>query len=159
MDDFLLTLNIEGFTSRLKRLSDYLLYSTRDLYDELDIAIEPNWNLVIRLLQKNQQMTLMEIADQINFSHPAVVKIIKKMKKRGFVKTQPDQTDGRKQLLLLTPKALKQLPQLEQLWQTQIAVLTHLLKDSPNFLTELGHIEEQLKQQDYKQRVLTQLEQ
>ena len=154
-----MTLDIEGITSRLKRLSDELLYSTRDLYDELDIAIEPNWNLIIRLLQKNQQMTLMEIADQIHFSHPAVVKIIKKMKKRGFVKTRPDQTDGRKQLLLLTPKAINQLPQLEQLWQTQIAVLTQLLANSPHFLSELGNIEEKLKKQDYKQRVLTQLEQ
>ncbi|WP_435135848.1 MarR family transcriptional regulator [Formosa sp. A9] len=153
MEDFLTTLQVEGFTSRLKRLSDVLLYATRDLYKTEGVDIEPNWNLVFRLLQEHDALTITEMSERLQLSHPAVVKIVKKMKKSGYVEAVSDREDKRKQILKLTPKAQRQIKTIEVLWEAQNQVLEQLLAESPHLLEELGHIEKRLNEQDYKQRV------
>ena len=157
MEDFLEKLHIEGFTSRIKRLSDLLLYSTRDLYKTHDMDIEPNWNLIFRLLQENDELTISDMAEKLQLSHPAIVKIINKMKKNGYIITNVDKIDRRKSLLTLSPKAKTDLGHFEELWHTQNRVIENLLADSPHFLNELKNIEQKLIELDYKQRVLNKL--
>lgn len=157
MEDFLTEIAYVGFTSRLKRLSDNLLYSTKDLYKSEGLDIEPNWNLIFRLLQENKQMTITEMADTLQFSHPAVIKIIKKMKKVGYIATKEDQHDKRKQLLQLTPKALENIEVFETYWESGRQVIQDLLEDSPHFLEELLKIEEKINKSDYKERTLKKL--
>ena len=89
MNDFLTEIEFVGLTSRLKRLSDALLYSTKELYKSEGLDIEPNWNLIFILLQENEAMTITEISEKLQFSHPAVVKIINKMKKMGMWRPKP----------------------------------------------------------------------
>ena len=50
-NDFLSEIRYAGLTSRLKRLSDLLLYSTKNFYKSVEIDIEPNWHLVFLLLK------------------------------------------------------------------------------------------------------------
>lgn len=157
MEDFLTTLQIEGFTSRIKRLSDLLLYATRDLYKTEGLDIEPNWNLIFRLLQEYETLTVTEMSERLQLSHPAVIKIVKKMKKNGYIEAVSDREDKRKQLLKLTPKAKRQAESIEALWDAQNQVLEQLLSESPNLLKELGYIEKKLNEQDYKQRVRNKL--
>ncbi|WP_130735860.1 MarR family winged helix-turn-helix transcriptional regulator [Flavobacterium sp. J27] len=157
MKDYLIVLEIEGLSSRIKRLSDALLYSTRDLYKSEDLDIEPNWNLIFRLLQQNEAMTITEIADALQFSHPAVIKIINKMKKTGYVTANLDDKDKRKQNIILTQKAIDKLPILENYWKIGTEVIQNLIDDSPNFLEELLKIEEKVNQKSYKERALEKL--
>ncbi|MFY0714423.1 MarR family transcriptional regulator [Seonamhaeicola sp. NFXS20] len=158
MKDFLIALEYEGITSRLKRLSDTLLYSTKDLYKSEGLDIDPNWNLIFRLLQEHNELTITEMADTLQFSHPAVIKIVKKMKKRGYIHSYADKDDKRKQVLSLTNKAHKHIKTFEAYWAAGTEVVEDLLADSPNLLDELTKIEEKVNQLDYKQRVLLKLE-
>lgn len=157
MSDFLIDIEYEGITSRLKRLSDTLLYSTKDLYKSEGLDIDPNWNLVFRLLQEHEEMTITEMAETLQFSHPAVIKIVKKMKKLGYIESSEDINDKRKQVLSLTKKAKQHIKDFEPYWESGIKVVIDLLEDSPNFLEDLTRIEHKINQLDYKQRVLLKL--
>ncbi|WP_072989979.1 MarR family winged helix-turn-helix transcriptional regulator [Pseudozobellia thermophila] len=157
MEDFLIHMEYEGLTSRLKRLSDALLYSTKDLYKSKGLDIEPNWNLIFRLLQEHQAMTITEMADTLQFSHPAVVKIVKKMKRNGYIATQEDDSDKRKQVLSLTPKAHKHIAVFKPYWEAGTEVTRDILADSPHFMEELARIEEKLNEANYKERTLKKL--
>lgn len=157
MNDFLTEIEFVGLTSRLKRLSDALLYSTKELYKSEGLDIEPNWNLIFILLQENEAMTITEISEKLQFSHPAVVKIINKMKKNGHVETKTDDQDKRRQILTLTEKAHRQLPLFEKYWTAGRQTVMNLLEDSPNFLEEFLKIEEKVNQSDYKERTLKNL--
>lgn len=157
MEDFLTQIEFVGFTSRLKRLSDALLYSTKDLYKSMGLDIEPNWNLIFRLLQENEEMTISEMAETLGFSHPAVIKIINKMKKNGYIQSTTDQIDKRKQLLKLTSKAQENIAVFESYWHAGTEVTKDLLEDSPHFMAELLEIEKKVNQASYKERTLKKL--
>ena len=155
--DFLLELEHAGLTSRLKRLSDTLLYSTKDFYKAVGADIEPNWHLVFLLLKKHQALSLTDISDQLQFSHPAVIKIINNMKMKGYVETKTDIIDSRKQIITLSERAIEVLPRLETYWAACILTMQELLEDAPEFLSALGKVEEKMRKSSYKDRSLKNL--
>ena len=108
-EDFLIEMDYAGLTARLKRLSDAFVYSTKEFYKSIDLDIEPNWHMIFLILQKNERMTVMEIAEALRLSHPAIVKLINKMKKHGYIKSEIDASDARKYQLRLSEKALEKL--------------------------------------------------
>lgn len=149
-EDFLSELQYAGFTARIKRLSDQLLYSARKVYENLEMDIEPNWHLIFLILKREKALTVTEIASQLGFSHPGVIKIVKKMRNSGYLQSIPDENDSRKQLIQLTTKGTAALPALEQKWneiQQTIQGFT-----SPTLLKELSLIEGKLAKQNLYER-------
>ena len=155
--DFLVEIDFAGLSSRIKRLSDTILYSTKDFYKAVDTDIEPNWHLVFLLLNKYSSLTLTKISEHLQLSHPAVVKIVKNMKRSGYVLTEADNSDSRKQLVTLSDKALIALPQLEKYWDACIKTMKELVEDTPSFLDSLSKIEAKVQQSSYKERTLKNL--
>jgi len=152
-DDFLIEMGYAGLTGRLKRLSDAFIYQTRDFYREHESDIEPNWHMIFMLLQKNEKMTVTEIADALQLSHPAIVKLINKMKKRGYVDSEIDPQDNRKYQLMLSQKAIKKLPVLEQYWTAGIKALEELLGFNTRLLDEIQKLEDRMAEADFKTRM------
>src|SRR5699024_3180774 len=109
-----------GLTARLKRLNDQFVYQTKAFYDMKEIDIEPNWHMIFLLLQKYETMTVMEMAEELNLSHPAIVRLVDKMKKKGYIRSRRDKDDRRKYQLSLSRKAEQKLPQLEEYWKAGI---------------------------------------
>ncbi len=50
--DFIKELGYKALDSRLKRISDRMSHDVRKFYKEFGIDVEPNWYLVLMLLQK-----------------------------------------------------------------------------------------------------------
>lgn len=157
MKDFLTEIEFAGLTSRIKRLSDDILYSTRDYYKTIGLDIEPNWHLIFLLLEKNNSLTITEIAQELRMSHPACVKIINKMKKKDYVITKTDENDSRKQLLKLSDKSKKQLPEFHKHWDACIKTIQEFVQDSPHFSEELSAFEAKVNEKSYKERSLENL--
>jgi DNA-binding MarR family transcriptional regulator len=150
--DFIQSLQFAGFTARIKRLSDQLLYSARDVYAHLDTDIEPNWHLVFLLLKQEEALTVTEIAQHLRFSHPAVIKIVKKMKERDYLSSRTDEQDSRRQLIALTSKSLEILPILETKWDEIQQTIQGFV--TPEFLQELVNIENQLTERNLYERYI-----
>ena len=141
--DFLQKLEFVGFTARMKRISDSLMYDARRIYDDLDIGIEPNWHLIFLLLKKEKQLTVTQVALELGFSHPAIIKITKKMENKGFIERIPDSRDSRKQLLQLTSKSKSELSRFEEEWSKIEQVIKDIVDH--DFLEKLSEIETKLQ--------------
>lgn len=151
-NDFLIQIQVAGLTSRLKRLNDSILYSTKEFYKEIGTDIEPNWYLIFILLQDHKELSIMEIAEKVQLSHPAVIKIIQKMKDKDYVLTHTDPLDSRKQVVRLSDKAYQCIPEFEKYWNACIATMQELVEANPHFVASLTSIEKMIQEKSYKQR-------
>lgn len=152
-EDFLIEMGYAGLTGRLKRLSDAFMYQTRDFYREHNSEIEPNWHMIFLLLQKNETMTVTEIAEALQLSHPAIVKLINKMKKRGYINSNLDPEDNRRYNLVLSQKAIKELPVLEAYWEAGNKALEEMLEHNTLLLEQLEQLEARMAEADFKTRM------
>ncbi len=140
--DFIKGLELIGYTARVRRLSDSLNKMGKVVYKNLNLEIEPNWHLILLILEKEKELTATEIAEQLSFSHTAIIKITKKMVSSNFLIAHKSTTDNRKQLYSLSDKAIRELPKLKKIWNDIAGV--HNQYVSKTFLKELSKIENAL---------------
>ncbi len=154
--DFIQELGLLSVVTRLKRISDLMIHDGRRLYKELGMDIEPNWFVIFKILEKNGEMTVTEIAERIGFAHPSVISIVNKMIKVNYLEENKCGLDSRKRLLKLTPKAREKLPEFEKVWNAGVAGVKKMLSDL-DILSVLETIEQRVFEKGYKQRTLTEL--
>lgn len=152
-NDFLVEMGYPGLTGRLKRLSDMFVYQTKEFYRSKNVEIEPNWHMIFLLLQKYNRLTVTEISEVLHLSHPAIVKLINKMKKKGYIQALQDKNDSRKYQLTLSEKAKTELSELEKLWQAGSQALEEMLNHNTNLLEELEVVELNMSESDFKERM------
>ncbi|MGB0524443.1 MAG: MarR family winged helix-turn-helix transcriptional regulator [Flammeovirgaceae bacterium] len=152
-EDFLKELGYLSLATRLKRVSDRMIHSGRAMYKSLGVDLEPNWYMVFRLLMKYDSLSVTEVAQKLQFSHPSIISIVNKMIKSGYLESTQCPEDGRRQLLKLTEKAYQSLPQFEQLWEAGIKGVEQMM-EGMDFLPLLTELEERLAKSDFMERTL-----
>ncbi|RWY49099.1 bifunctional helix-turn-helix transcriptional regulator/GNAT family N-acetyltransferase [Mucilaginibacter gilvus] len=90
--------------SRLRRLSELVTDQASKVYELYDIGLNPKWFPVFYALAGGENKSIMQIAQEINHSHPSVSTIVKEMVKSGIAQEIPNQKDGRKNFIGLTVK-------------------------------------------------------
>lgn len=150
--DFIKELGYKAFDSRLKRISDRMSHDVRKFYKEFGIDVEPNWYLVLMLLQRKGEISITDIAEPLGYSHPSVVVIVKKMTDKGYLLIKKDDTDKRKQVISLSPKAIEMLPQLEQIWDSCEKAILQLLSEDLAIFTYLDGVDQELKTESFYSR-------
>ena len=148
--DFLQSLKYKGFTARIKRLGDSMLYDSIRYYANSELDIEPNWHIVFLLLKEEKELTVTEIAKRLKFSHPAIIKIIKKMKEKGYLDSLAHRSDNRKTILRLSDKGLNYLPIFEKRWNAFEVLIKEIVDEE--FLAKLAEIENKLYEQSIAER-------
>ena len=154
--DFLRDIGPISFTTRLKRISDRMLQDGKRMYQELGLDIEPNWYVIFLILDEHDALSVTEIANKIQFSHPSVVSMVEKMTKKGFLDSDVSPEDSRKRIIRLSDKALQQLPQYKEIWKAGVEGLMTMLGNM-DFFPMLDVIEDNLNQHGFKERTLTKL--
>lgn len=150
--DFIIELGYKALDNRLKRISDRMSHDTRRFFKLIDLDVEPSWHLVFKLLMENDKMTMAEIAEQLGYTHPSMVVLLKKMKAKGYLISEADAMDKRKQNLKLTPKFFELLPQLEQIWDSCERAIYKMLKEDLSIIKHLDVIESSLKEIPFNER-------
>ncbi|MGB3800141.1 MAG: MarR family transcriptional regulator [Lewinella sp.] len=156
-EDALAEMGYNGVTARLKRLSDAFLYQTKEFYTRQGAGIEPNWHMIFVLLEEHEQLTVTEMATRLGLSHPALVKLTKKMKRKGYIISVQDRNDKRQYQLRLSDKAVAELPVLHQYWTASEQALADLMDNSRELLHQLSIVEKNLAQKDFTERVMDRL--
>ncbi|MEP5613895.1 MAG: helix-turn-helix domain-containing protein [Cyclobacteriaceae bacterium] len=154
--DFVNELGYVALATRLKRISEAMVHSGRQMYKTLGMDIEPNWYLIFKLLQKYEQLTVMEMASKLHFSHPSVIGLVNKMEANGYLVSSTDKADSRKRQYQLSRKAETNLPEFQKVWDAGTIGLGKLFPDS-SFLDQLEAIEIYLSQSDFMERTLNEL--
>lgn len=145
--------------SRLKRLSDHLFIQVQEIYSLCDIPISATYFPILRLLQKTGSLSVMEIADRLHLSHPAVSKQTTKMIKEGVLEKTMDEHDQRRSLLRLSTFGLSAMHRVEPVLQEMKVVLEKMTTfSSENFMEALSILESEVLSGSLADKVLDRLE-
>jgi len=150
--DFIKELGYRALDNRLKRISDRMSHDTRKFFKQIDIDVEPSWHLVFKLLREYEILTMVEIAQQLGYTHPSMVVMLKKMTAKGYIVSEKDAIDKRKQNIKLTQKSIDLLPELERVWNSCEDAIYKMLKEDLSILKYLDEIEASLKSIPFNER-------
>lgn len=147
-----------ALATRLKRISDKMTHSTRLMYKNLNIDIEPNWYLVLIIIKKQPKSSIMNIAEQLGFTHQSVINITNKMIKRNYLIAFKDDNDKRKTIFELTEKATKTLPKVEEIWNYGKEAIYELLDGDISIIEHLDVLELNLVKSSFGDRIKTKID-
>ncbi|WP_413701036.1 GNAT family N-acetyltransferase [Psychromonas sp. KJ10-10] len=156
--DYMKTLASLSLGSRLKRLSDVLVSEVAIVYEQMGLTLNPNYFLLLNLINKMGPMGITQAAEYLAVSHPAVSKIANKMIHEGYLSKQPHPTDKRASQLSLTQQSLDLMRQASPVWQTLKKHLDYLesLQQTP-LLDAIEQFENNLRQFNLSENVLLEL--
>ena len=100
--------------SRLRLLTEKITEDASQIYNMYGIDMNPKWFPVFYVLSRGEAMTITAIAKEIGHSHPSVSKIISEMVDKGLVKEKKDKTDGRRNMVSLSPKGKEITGKIEE---------------------------------------------
>ncbi|MEY8759120.1 MarR family winged helix-turn-helix transcriptional regulator [Chryseobacterium tongliaoense] len=147
--DFIKELGYKALDSRLKRISERMAQGVKKLYKELDYDIEPNWYLIFMLLKDKEKLSIADIANSLGYSHPSLVITIKKMNSKGYLVVKNDEADKRKQMVSLSAKAIRLMPQFETLWNSCEAAILEVINKDLGIFEYLDGIDDALERSSF----------
>lgn len=144
--------------SRLKRLSDFLYSEVQSVYLAESLMISSTYFPILRLLQQQGALSVMQIAEGLGLSHPAVSKQVSKMLKEGLLVKALDERDQRRSAIRLSEFCCQEMVKVEPVLKAIAKELEYYLDaQSGAFLEQLSGLESVLLNGPYAQRVLLRL--
>jgi DNA-binding MarR family transcriptional regulator len=115
-----------AFGSRLRRLSETFLAEINRIYQNEGIEFDAGWFPVFYLLSQNDSLSIKELGEKTEVSHPAASQLITNLKNRNLVETTVCADDGRRQLVKFTAKGRDLLTQILPIWDAISTSMTQL---------------------------------
>ncbi len=119
--------------SRLRRLSEAFLSEINRVYQNEAIDFDASWFPVFYLLSKNESLSIKELSDQIEISHPAASQLITGLKNKGLVVSATCADDGRRQLVQLTESGRQLLKKVLPVWDALTTAMEQLVNGNPGY--------------------------
>ncbi|MBB6270059.1 DNA-binding MarR family transcriptional regulator [Pedobacter cryoconitis] len=116
--------------SRLKRLSELFLSEINKSYKAEGIVFETTWFPVFYLLSENKTLTIQELCEQIEVSHPAASQLVTNLKNKGLVISTTSPDDARKQLVTLSEEGKTLLTRILPVWDAITATMEEVAGSS-----------------------------
>lgn len=129
----------------LQRLNENLRKEAQQFYKSQNIDFEPKWFPVIYVLSQKQAISVVELSQEIGYSHPTTISLLKELEKKELIGSTKDANDERKRLITLTAKADEMIRQLQPLWQIMTEALIELTDTSNNIYKAINEVNQNLK--------------
>ncbi len=117
--------------SRLRRLSESFLSEINRAYQNEGIDFDAGWFPVFYLLSKKGSLSIKELSEQTEVSHPAASQLITNLKNRKLVNSVTCSDDGRRQLVQLTERGRELLARILPVWDAVLLAMDELLVENP----------------------------
>lgn len=146
--------------SRLRRLSESFLSEINRAYQNEGIDFDASWFPVFYLLSKNDALSIKELSEQTEVSHPAASQLITNLKNKNLVTSATCADDGRRQLVTLTDRGRDLLSQIIPVWEAILTSMDKLIADNPacdHLLPAVGAMENLFKQNSLSEKIGHQL--
>ncbi|CAM4385187.1 MarR family protein [Pedobacter westerhofensis] len=147
---------ILAISTRLQRISEQLRKEAGLLYKAFDIDFESKWFPVIYTLHHKELLSVVEIANEIGYTHPSTISLLKELEKHRLIRSKKDKEDERKRLIQLTAKGKELVLQMQPVWEIMIVVLNDITGNPNNMLKAITEFEEKIANQSFLQRALEQ---
>lgn len=145
---------ILALSTRLQRLSEQLRRDGALIYKSFGIEFEPKWFPVIFALDQKEVLSVVEIANEIGYTHPSTISLLKELERKGLIKSKKDKSDERKRLILLTPKGVELVGQVQPIWELIASVLGEISDNENHLLKAIEEAEAKIANQTFYQRAL-----
>lgn len=144
-----------AIATRLMRISEQTRKDVTKIYKEHHLEFESKWFPVLFVLSKKGPLGVIELADEVGYTHPSVIALVKEMQKQKLIKSSGSKTDGRKRILSLTQKALDMIGEFQPLWEDFIAINKVIYNNGSSLLKALEDTEAALKKESFYDRYKT----
>lgn len=143
---------ILAISTRLQRLSDQLRKDGLLIYKACGIDFEPKWFPVVYTLTLKPVLSVVEIAEEIGYTHPSTISLLKELEKIKLVRSKKDKADERKRLIQLTAKGQNMVEKMRPVWHVMATTLAALTDTRNNLLLAIEEVEAQIKEQSFLER-------
>lgn len=147
---------ILAISTRLQRLSEQLRKDGAMIYKSFDIDFEPKWFPVIFTLHHKKMLSVVEIANEIGYTHPSTISLLKELEKQKLIQSKKDKQDERRRLIALSPKGIELIEKMKPVWELVSKVLGEIGDNKNNLLAAINEAEEKMAEQSFYQRALQQ---
>lgn len=140
--------------TRLKRLSDYMMEEGSKVYQTQKIDFDPKCFSVFYALTQYNSLSIMELAETLRLTHPAIIKLAKQLEKEGLIVSKQDPKDKRRRLLALSQKGKEQLPMLQEVWTDIAQTFNRVFQEQEQHLLQaVDQVERAFEQEGFSKRV------
>lgn len=151
--DFLDQLGELALGSRLKRLSERMMADAADVYRHFGLEVQPRWFPLMALLQDRGQVTVVEAADAIGVSQPAISQFARQLQNAQLVEIVVCEDDGRRRLLSLSQRGREAVTAMQPMWQAVDQAAADLCQEAGfDVLAVLRGLEQALTKQSLLSR-------
>jgi len=140
---------ILAISTRLQRLADTLRKDGVLIYKANNIDFEPKWFPVIYTLHFKPVLSVVEIANEIGYTHPSTISLLKELEKEKLIRSKKDKADERKRLIQLTAKGQELVDRMCPVWEIIKAAATELTNTQNNLMKAIAEVEDQINQQSF----------
>ena len=99
---------------------------------------------------------MFEIANEIGYTHPSAISLLKELEKKDLIKSKKDKLDERKCLIIFTAKGFELVNQIQPIWKLIASVLEEISDNDNHLLKAIDKAEEKIANQTFYQRALQQ---
>ncbi|MGN7758429.1 MarR family winged helix-turn-helix transcriptional regulator [Chryseobacterium sp. 22532] len=145
---------ILAISTRLQRLSEQLRKDGALIYKSFGIDFEPKWFPVIFTLHHKKMLSVVEIANEIGYTHPSTISLLKELEKQKLIQSKKDKQDERKRLIVLSPKGLELIEKMKPVWELVSKVLGEIADNENHLLSAINEAEEKIAMQSFYQRAM-----
>jgi DNA-binding MarR family transcriptional regulator len=138
--------------TRLTRLSEMTRKDVTRIYKEHHLDFEAKWFPVLYVLSNKASIGVVELADEIGYTHQSVIALVNEMQNKKLIESNPSKTDKRKRLLSLTPKAVDLIEEFKPLWEDFIAVNKIIYNNGSSLLKAIEDTEAMLMKKGFYER-------
>ncbi|SHM34947.1 bifunctional helix-turn-helix transcriptional regulator/GNAT family N-acetyltransferase [Flavobacterium saccharophilum] len=139
----------------LQRLTENLRKEAQLFYRSQNIDFEPKWFPVIYVLSQKKGISVVELSQEIGYSHPTTISLLKELEKKELIGSAKDTKDERKRLITLTEKANELIQQLQPLWAVMTQALVELTDTENNLYKAINEVNQNLKTKNLFDRMTT----
>jgi DNA-binding MarR family transcriptional regulator len=140
---------ILAISTRLQRLAETLRKDGVLIYKANNIDFEPKWFPVIYTLHFKTVLSVVEIANEIGYTHPSTISLLKELEKEKLIRSKKDKADERKRLILLTAKGHALVEQMKPVWEIMKGAAAELANTQNNLMKAIAEVEEQISEQSF----------
>lgn len=150
---------ILAIATRLQRLSDQIRKDGFQIYKANGIDFEPKWFPVIYTLHHKSILSVVEIANEIGYTHPSTISLLKELEKEKLIRSKKDKIDERKRLLQLTEKGKQLIEKMKPVWDILVLATREMIDTENNLMKAIEEVEAQLKMKSFFDRAAAQMNQ
>jgi N-acetylglutamate synthase-like GNAT family acetyltransferase/predicted transcriptional regulator len=155
MSDSITKLGYLAGATRFRRICEKLYFDGDKIYKDNGIAFKASWFSVFYLLATaDKPKTVLDLADEIGFSHITVKNVVRELQINGLVKIKLHPTDKRSKHIELSTNGGKLLNQLQKIWSSFDGALKNLLDTGhPDILNIINRIDKESSKNPINEKV------